>query len=213
MHAYNMSEDVRRLAAISTTTGGDTVSMKQDNRSQEQRIAQNLTDAVAEAIHAQLGPRHSDVRWDLWLMADDTVTWQHSTWPAPEGGLAPIWTELNVEDLLGPYWSEGLDTNEDGEPIVTEEQARDWALGWATNCASDVVRDALEAVDEQARLEAGALETARLVEQGYGVGSRLPDTISRSLPQRSMYLTGPLSLSNLDGDNSERKVATVVGAR
>lgn len=129
----------------------DTQETKQPTR--EHRIQDAILNALADEIFDQLG-KHISVRYDLWLMADDTVEWRHPTWPGPEDGLTRIWSELDVEDLLGPYWSEGLPVDDEGLPIVTEEQARVWAAGWSVNCVADIVWDALEDVARQEEQEA-----------------------------------------------------------
>ncbi len=109
--------------------------------------------ALADEIYWQLG-EHSGLCDDLWLMDDDSVQWRDPTWQVPEDAVIRIWAELNVEDLLGPYWPEGLPLDSDGEPIVTRELAEEWAEWWAMNNAAELVYDTLDAVEQQEAQEA-----------------------------------------------------------
>lgn len=123
---------------------------------EEQRVrnlAIAIEAALADEIYWQLGER-SDLRDDLWLMDDDSVQWRDPAWQVPEDAVIRIWAELNVEDLLDPYWAEGLPLDSNGEPIVTRELAEEWAAWWVINNGAELVYDTLDAAEEQAAREA-----------------------------------------------------------
>ena len=109
--------------------------------------------ALADEIYWQLG-EHNPVRDDLWLMDDDSVQWRDPAWQVPEDAVIRIWAELNVEDLLGPYWAEGLPLDSDGQPAVTRELAEEWAEWWELNYGAELVYDTLDAVEQQEAQEA-----------------------------------------------------------
>jgi hypothetical protein len=109
------------------------------------RAMASLQTELADEIFAQLG-EHSGVRYDFWLMRDGRVTAWHPTWypREPENGLALMWKALDVEDLLGPDWSYEMPVDDEGVPIVTREDADNWACAWSEDNARGAIYEALD---------------------------------------------------------------------
>jgi len=97
-------------------------------------------DAVENAIYRQL-IEHNKTHYDLWIDKDgDLVEWPIST-PPYEGLAECVWDDVWAEDILGPYWYEGLEEDEEGRPVVTPEMAKAWAEVWMDSSGYDVVQD------------------------------------------------------------------------
>jgi len=115
------------------------------------KLAAELESAMAEAIYDRMGC-HLILADQLWLMDDDTLTWLPPIWArAQDGVVMSVCSQDDIENMLGPDWAEGLAIDIRGEPIVTEEDARGIAVGWAANNAYEMARDILDALEEKQR--------------------------------------------------------------
>jgi hypothetical protein len=115
------------------------------------KLAAELESALAEAIYDRMGC-HLILADQLWLMDDDTFTWLPPMWASAQDGVVmSVDSQEDIEDMLGPEWAEGLAVDARGEPIVTEEDAKEIAAGWAANNAYEAARDILNALEERQR--------------------------------------------------------------
>ncbi len=104
--------------------------------------SESLIAAVADGIlwGARYGNAHGEQV--IWMLPDGTFEARHDTDRTVPDGALEILRVGNLDDLLGPYWPEGLTVDEDGRPEVTRELATEWATWWVGEFGTPTVAEA-----------------------------------------------------------------------
>ena len=105
---------------------------------------ESMTDAVSKAIAWGVAHDDADGRCIVWILSDGTFTIGNGTASAPTDGALAAVRVGDLDELLGPTWDTGLDRDDAGRPVMTEEQAHKWAAAWVSENGARHIDDAME---------------------------------------------------------------------
>ncbi len=107
----------------------------------------SMVRAVADGI--LWGARYGNVHGEqvIYMLQDGTFEARHDTDRGAPDDALEIVRIGNLDELLGPEWSEGLALDEDGRAIVSDEQAQEWATWWVAEFGAQSVEEAEDRED------------------------------------------------------------------
>ena len=105
---------------------------------------ESMIEAVSKAILLRAAHNDADGKCIVWILSDGSFTAGYGTERAPTKGALPAVRIESLDRLLGPSWDDGLDRDDAGHPLVTEDQAQKWAAAWVAENGSRHIDDAME---------------------------------------------------------------------